>query len=115
MNHVIVERAWAAGFFDGEGYVGRNSAGGRKPIPATRKRLTCSIAQTDRFVLDRFQSIVKVGKVRGPYQHKNRTHTPYYQWTANNKGETEVVFEILGSFLSPIKFSQFVTAIEVNK
>lgn len=52
--------AWAAGFFDGEGCVTFNVVRGKKYIRV-------SVRQHHREVLDKFQEVVGLGSVSGPY------------------------------------------------
>lgn len=74
--------AWAAGFFDGEGYV-HAKRGKRKSDPQrfTYTQIILDIAQKERELLDRFASIVGVGKVYGPYRNgasgHNASHSAY--------------------------------------
>lgn len=60
------ERAWAAGFFDGEGNIRCALRDG------TRAVLTLQISQIDPFVLERFRLMAGVGAVRGPYKGTNK-------------------------------------------
>lgn len=55
--------SWAAGFFDGEGYVGNQTTGGKNKV-----RL--EITQVSREPLDRFAAVMGVGRVYGPYRKK---------------------------------------------
>lgn len=73
----LVDFAWAAGFWDGEGCVSltHRSYGGNK-IP----RIVVQAAQVDREVLDKFCDIVGFGNVLGPYTQKNQNSQPYYVW-----------------------------------
>lgn len=58
-----VDRAWAAGLFDGEGsFVLQQCPRGKKKYVYPR----VSMSQQDREVLDRFATCMKVGKVYGP-------------------------------------------------
>lgn len=98
------ERAWAAGFFDGEGWVGRN---GR----ATHS-IRITLSQIDRVTLDRFCSAVGVGKVCGPFadrvnMRKNRGARPYWVFRASSRADVIGVWECLHEWLSPVKRDQF--------
>ena len=72
------ELGWIAGFFDGEGHVSYKRG---YPHPRTRRvspGLQVSVPQNSDNVevLEKFQSIVGFGKIRGPYisGHKNPQH-----------------------------------------
>ena len=97
-------RAWAAGLFDGEGYVGVKSGG---CSASNKKYLTASVSQKDRRALDIFQRVVGSGKIRGPYRTKN----PVYVWSVSSLSEILRLFECLDSWLGPVKHTQFVAAI----
>lgn len=56
--------AWAAGFFDGEGWA--STARYHRVTGGMTATLTLGIGQADREVLDRFASIMGVGSVTGP-------------------------------------------------
>jgi len=51
----MIEEAWSAGFFDGEGNIRFDG-----------RRLVIQIGQVDRRALDRFSSVIG-GRVNGPY------------------------------------------------
>lgn len=67
----IADRAWAAGFFDGEGHARVQHRRGRFDI-------NLAISQNHRQPLDRFRDcMLGMGRVYGPYQYG--TANPY--WT----------------------------------
>ena len=101
------EVAWAAGFFDGEGWVGGGRTGGRS--------IRVSITQTDRFVLDRFRNAVDAGTVHGPFVNEaNRRRgiggKPFWAYRAGSRTGITQVHERLRPFLSPAKVGQFEAA-----
>lgn len=98
------ELAWAAGFFDGEGYIGF--------LQVAHSPLRISIAQIDRQVLDRFRESVGLGKVYGPYTYKNRpTFKPYFEFTARTHEPVQAIVAMLYQFLSPVKQAQCLNAL----
>jgi hypothetical protein len=103
------ELAWAAGFFDGEGntytYIG-NTEG------YFRRKITCTIGQIDREVLDKFTDIVGVGGVRGPYLGKTSTSSPYYMYRCSAVRDVRRIWSILEIYLSTIKCEQFKISLE---
>jgi hypothetical protein len=93
--------AWAAGLFDGEGYVG-----------CIRGRLRIVVGQKDREVLDRFHAIVGDGNVLGPYFPKGRQ---IFRWQVGGYSATKRVYEILRPNLGRIKVIQFWNAFDKFK
>lgn len=100
------DRAWAAGFFDGEGWVGLKAAGKDRP----KRYAGVSITQLDREVLDRFHKIVEVGTVLGPYDAVGRKN-PLHTWNVNGLDGLMKVFIVLKPWLGSIKHKQFIDAI----
>lgn len=89
------ERAWAAGFFDGEGCFASQPSGYPMAV----------INQTDREVLDRFQIAVGgAGKVYGPYDRGKWSAMWCYQ--AVGRDAVAQVFTLLQPYLSSIKREQ---------
>src|SRR5258708_31034703 len=61
----LLELAWAAGFFDGEGHVSASRQAGKRSC-----NMCIQIAQTDPEVLHRFRAAVGgLGNVRGPHNY----------------------------------------------
>jgi hypothetical protein len=103
------ELAWAAGFFDGEGHVGCHKHGSSKQ--QTYYRMSLSIAQSDRRVLDRFQKAVDCGVVRGPYKHgKNRID--YFMFNCQAKNDVHQIYNLLRPYLSIVKSLQFMNTFQ---
>jgi hypothetical protein len=88
-----IELAWAAGFFEGDG-----SACVRHQRGGTYAR--ASAGQMDRRVLDRFQRIVGIGKVYGPYKDGR-----YFDYRAEN-GNAHRLLALLLPFFGPVKREQ---------
>jgi hypothetical protein len=94
-----LERAWAAGFFDGEG---------TSYLCAGRLRVACfqSTVTGVPDVLLRFRSAVDGhGVVRGPYQPPGNRR-PQWQWYAYG-ADAEAAIALLWSFLTSVKRDQF--------
>lgn len=104
----VLELAWAAGFFDGEGYVGLAHEHSVDRLP----RLQMSVAQVDRRPLDRFAKAVGYGKVRGPYTQKNPNSNPYYHWQIQSTTRSEATFALLEPFMAAPKVEDFYRALE---
>lgn len=100
------ERAWAAGFFDGEGNF-RLSLSEKE-----HAKLTAQIAQIDRRVLDRFQAAVSgLGKVYGPYNKANARQQPYWIFNSRNSAEAQQIAVLIWDFLDEVKREQVRTSI----
>jgi hypothetical protein len=96
------ERAWAAGFFDGEGSVSVcNTVGRRGTLRARYIKAECN--QIHPEVLERFLEAVGVGTVRGPYgvDRKARWH-----YVAQGLERTELMYEVIWPWLGSVKKEQ---------
>ena len=97
------ERAWAAGFHDGEGSAYLFTGNGAKG------QLRVSVQQTDPEVLHRYQRAVGVGNVTGPYPRK-APRQGVYVFSASGDAAFEV-YERLLPYLGSVKRRQFADAI----
>lgn len=103
----MIELAWAAGFFDGEGNVGIGKRGRHW------RKIVLTIAQTEPTTLHRFAAAVGFGKVRGPYARKNPLHRPVWYWSVEGPYRCEAVMSSLWPFLSDPKREQYAQALHV--
>lgn len=100
------ELAWAAGFFDGEGYVGARQRGERWEHPGL------TIAQIAKEPLDRFRLAVGgIGNITGPYRPKNPNGQPYYQYSLHGFVPVQAVTAMLWRWLCSVKRAQCATAL----
>jgi hypothetical protein len=94
--------AWAAGFFDGEGWANRSGRGvhsqinqaGRDGMPE---------------VLIKFHRIVGVGRLKGPIIAEGRQ--PLYRWEATSRRDLTRVVERIAPWLCPVKRAEFERAL----
>lgn len=97
-------RAWAAGFFDGEGWVSaaryNRKTGGMTSTPVV------GVGQAEPELLDRFQTIVGVGKVVGP--HANGMCA----FKAHGLDKVTAVAEALWPWLGTRKRDQFARVLD---
>lgn len=100
MKPLKTELAWAAGLFDGEGWIGINK------LPSGHY-LRMALMSTSKELVDRFHSTIGVGKINGPYIVKD--HKPAYQWRASSK-EAEQVIELLSPYLADYSLSRIESA-----
>lgn len=101
-NHDI---AWAAGFFDGEGWANRS---GR----SVRARINQAGVDGVPEVLTKFQRIVGVGRIKGPVRAEGKL--PLYYWEATSRPDVTRVASLLGPYLCPVKRSEFERSLGVS-
>lgn len=101
-----MELAWAAGFIDGEGTFGIQRQKERKDI------LYLQAGQVDRFVLDRLQEALELGKVYGPYKAKKIGWSEYYYFRLTGNEKVKQAFGLLCPWLSPQKTAQYFKSLE---
>lgn len=97
-------RAWAAGFYDGEGSTGCYKSGKHRYCRAT-------VSQTDKRLLQQFQKAVGGrGRIVGPYLKRRRK--PIWAWNSHGYKESiRALFEIW-DYLSAPKRQQALQAFE---
>ena len=102
------ELAWAAGFFDGDGWAASIRNGKR-----SSRRPMAQINQADANgvpeVLTRFRDAVRVGRVAGPKVEEGREDL--YWWVASSHGDVRRTGELIGPWLSSEKRGQFHAAV----
>jgi hypothetical protein len=101
----VIELAWAAGFYDGEG-----SSIYRYSDSRRQRCLQITIQQNHREVLDRFKSAVGVGRVNGPYPYNRGRSGEYYSYQVSNAAGFRKVVRALWPFLGTEKKRQFIKA-----
>ena len=85
--------AWAAGLFEGEGYISKERVGGK-----SSHRLAINL--TDKDVLEKFVSVVGFGSVRELHNQlldkkvKEGKWKPCFVWEINNKKETRRILDM---------------------
>ena len=98
------ELAWAAGFFDGEGWSGLVREKERRTTQPQAR-----INQADPHgvpeVLLRFQSAVGFGRVGGPYEKDGRIDL--YAWHVSSRGDVELLHHLLMPWLGQVKLDKF--------
>jgi len=110
----LIEIAWAAGFFDGDGWIGiyRPKRAVKYPSQAL-PHLQLTFTQADRQVLDRFRNAVGVGKVYGPYGPYKQPRSPMWVYRAEWL-QAQAVAAMLWKFLSPVKRRQTAEALRAH-
>lgn len=98
----LIQRAWAAGLFDGEGH-----ASARKD----QAGFDCKIEQSsdNRYVLEQFMEVVGVGKITDrPRARGNGKPSSY--WAVTNQKDLTRVWDSIGDFLCKAKRDQIARA-----
>jgi hypothetical protein len=99
------ELAWAAGFFDGEGWanaVGQTGRTTRQP----HARVNQADADGVPVALLRFRAAVgDLGRIGGPHREKNRVDL--YRWEVSSRKDVTRLHELLAPWLGQVKLGQF--------
>lgn len=90
--------AWAAGFFDGEGWANRSARG-------VQSRINQAGRDGVPEVLTKFHRIVGVGRLQGPIILEGRQ--PLYSWEATSRADVTQVAKRIGPWLCPVKRAEF--------
>jgi len=90
--------AWAAGFFDGEGWANRKERG-------VQSRINQADPDGVPDVLRKFRRIVGVGRIKGPLIMEGKQ--PLYYWEATSRPDIARVAELIGPWLCPVKRAEF--------
>ncbi len=85
---------WAAGFFEGEGYVGFTHQIHKK-YERDYPKFVVSIAQVCRKPLDEFEKIFGLGTVRGPYGPYSTTRQAHYQYLVSGEKAKVIILQLL--------------------
>ena len=92
------ELAWAAGFFDGEGWASRSGRG-------VHARINQADPDGMPAVLLKFHRIVGVGRLKGPRCEEGKQDL--YWWEATSRSDVARVADAIGPWLSPPKRAEF--------
>jgi hypothetical protein len=95
--------AWAAGFFDGEGWAAKNKTRG------VHARINQSDNDGVPDVLTRFQRVVGCGRLHGPVREAGRLDL--YYWDATSRGDVGAVAKAIWQWLGELKRAEFVSAL----
>ncbi|HEY8758167.1 MAG TPA: hypothetical protein VIN74_06695 [Candidatus Limnocylindria bacterium] len=105
------ELAWAAGFFDGDGWAALSKQKGRR-TGQPQARINQSGLDGVPEVLVRFRDAVGVGRIGGPKIEEGRE--PLYWWSASSRGDVRRTGELVGPWLSTQKRAQFASAVGLH-
>jgi hypothetical protein len=97
------ELAWAAGFFDGEGWAAKTKPRG------VQARINQADSHGIPWALLRFQAALGgLGRIGGPTLEPERKDM--YRWNVSSRGDVELVLELLKPWLGPVKLLQLTRA-----
>lgn len=91
------ELAWAAGLFDGEGWIGAQVQSKRHHL----RHLRVAISMNTPDVLHRFHAVIGLGNVIGP--HSAGRKNPIWKWQVNTFEQSQAVVAFLWRWLSEPK------------
>jgi hypothetical protein len=78
------ELAWAAGLFEGEGWIGPKGA-----------RAGMSLSMTDEDVVERFAAVVECGTVSGPWVRTGHPERkPMFSWQASGRADVARLLDL---------------------
>jgi hypothetical protein len=92
------ELAWAAGFFDGEGWAAKQQRGVQARINQAE------VAGVPEVLVRMKSALGELGNIGGPDIKPNRR--PLYRWTVSNRADVQLVLELLKPWLGPVKLLQ---------
>jgi hypothetical protein len=101
---------YCAGLFEGEGTFGCSLE--VLPSGNPRKRFWLAIGMTNREPLDKFEDIMQVGNVTGPYLNKNPRSKPYWRYSLTKTDEIKYVIENMWDWLSEVRKQQWQKALD---
>jgi hypothetical protein len=109
--HAEEARAWAGGFFEGDGSIGAYQTRGRETYGPT---LSASISQASTAgvptCLTRFREVIGIGSIRGPIAPRGWSRLPQYRWEARGRAVGPAMAPLLPWLVGP-KRDQVQTAI----
>ena len=98
------ELAWAAGFFDGEGWAAKTKRG-------THSRINQAGPNGMPEVLLKFHRIVGAGRLKGPSRKEGKQDL--YWWEATSRSDVARVAGLIAPLLCPAKRMEFESALRV--
>ena len=103
------ELAWAAGFFDAEGWSGAVKNRQRHHPHAQINQADLSGTPE---VLERFRAAVGVGRLGGPTRQHGKLDL--YRWVASSRADVAAVYAALRPWLGEVKRAQLCRALDVD-
>ena len=97
--------AWAAGFFDGEGWAAAKQRG-------VQSRINQAGPDGVPEVLLKFRRIVGVGRIKGPVLEEGKQ--PLYFWEATSLPDLTRVADLIGTWMCPAKRAEFESALRLQ-
>jgi len=98
------ELAWAAGFFDGEGWAGK-----KQPRGVQARINQADVSGAPAVLLRVQRALGGIGAIGGPIVKPDRR--PLYSWTVSSRVEVELMLGLLKPWLGPVKLVQLSSAV----
>lgn len=98
------DAAWAAGLFEGEGSF----------VVSPKGHPRLQFKMTDQDVVLRFQAVVGVGNVNGPYQAASGNRQPYWEWRCSGE-EAQALARLLLPYLGIRRTAQANRVLQWNR
>lgn len=112
----LIELAWAAGFYDGEGYTASVKLGGKTKAKNRYRSVSVNVSQVQREPLERFQKAVGGrGKIYGPRVSKNPKAQPHYIFQTTSVDQSKAILALLLPLLCEPKRQQAQNAIDIHE
>ena len=103
------ELAWAAGFFDGEGWANAVAQAGRR-TRQPHAQVNQSGDGGVPLVLGRFQAALGgLGRIGGPVRKPDRKDL--YHWVVSSRGDVQLLLDLLKPWLGQVKLLQLASAL----
>jgi hypothetical protein len=95
-------RAWAGGFFEGDGSIGAYSLRSRtRPRPVLSASISQASAAGVPTSLTRFRETIRIGRIRGPIAPRGWSRQPQYRWEASGSGVEAAMSPLLPWLVGP--------------
>lgn len=107
------ELAWAAGFFDGEGWANAVRQTGRRTRQPQARVNQADPNGVPRALL-RFQAALGgLGRIGGPHRQEKRIDL--YRWDVSSRSDVARLQELVAPWLGTVKLAQLATALDVTR
>lgn len=104
------ELAWAAGFFDGEGWANAVASSGRKTRQPQARVNQADPNGTPEALLRFKRAVGGLGRIGGPYVKDGRKDL--YRWIVSSRGDVELLHHFLMPWLGQVKLDEFARALD---
>lgn len=100
----LLQLSWAAGLFEGEGYI---------CLLGKRRKIQIGLSSTDEDVVRQFHFVVECGNVTGPTLRDNRK--PCWHWRAHGERAAKSLYSSFETYLGVRRKSRFIEVLDIQK